>query len=90
VEVCLPFAEKEHYLPVQRPVQAHGEITLGCRCLMIAYDDQVTSIDLAGSAEVQAARGSLVTDERGTRQARSSSHRAHKRRWFFQTEVRIR
>ena len=62
--------EKEHYLPVQRPVQAPWrDYAWLPDVVMIAYDDQVTSIDLAGSAEVQAARGSLVTDERGTRQA---------------------
>ena len=62
--------EKEHYLPVQRPVQAPWrDYAWLPDVVMIPYDDQVTAIDLAGSAEVQAAHGSLVTDERGSRQA---------------------
>jgi RHS repeat-associated protein len=61
---------KEHYLPVQRPVQAPWrDYAWLPDVVMIPYDDRVTTIDLTGSVDVQAARGNPVTDERGTRQA---------------------
>ena len=55
---------------MQRPVQAPWrDYAWLPDVVMIPYDDQVTAVDLAAAVEVQAARGSLVTDERGSRRA---------------------
>ena len=71
VEVCSPYAMKRSATClVQRAVQAPWrDYAWLPDVVMIAYDEQVTSIELSGSADVQAARGSSVTDERGSRQA---------------------
>jgi len=62
--------EKEHYLPVQRQVQTPWrDYAWLPAVVMIPYDDRVTAIDLSASTEVQVARGSVVTDGEGQRQA---------------------
>jgi RHS repeat-associated protein len=62
--------EKDHYVPVQRQVQAPWrDYAWLPDVVMLPYDPQVTTIDLTASADIQAARGSVVTDADGTRQA---------------------
>jgi RHS repeat-associated protein len=62
--------EKEHYLPVQRQVQAPWrDYAWLPEVVMMPYDNQVTTVDLSALTEVQAVRGSVVTDGDGRRQA---------------------
>jgi RHS repeat-associated protein len=62
--------EKVGYLPVQRQVQAPWrDYAWLPEVVMLPYDEQVTTIDLAMTTDMQVAQGSVVTDESGTRQA---------------------
>ena len=62
--------EKDGYLPVQRAVEAPWvEYAPVDDVVMIPYDAQVTAVDLAVPGTMQVARGSVVTDADGTRQA---------------------
>jgi RHS repeat-associated protein len=62
--------EKEHYLPVQRQVQAPWrDYAWLSDVVMIPYDNQVTTIDLTAPIDIQVARGGVVSDARGSRQA---------------------
>jgi hypothetical protein len=62
--------EKDHYLPVQRQVQTPWrDYAWLPDVVMIPYDVQVTTINLTAPGDAQAARGSVVTDADGTRQA---------------------
>ena len=61
---------KDGYMPVQRQVNVPWrDYTLLPDVVMIPYDDQVTTIDLTSTLPIQTARGSIVTDSDGTRQA---------------------
>jgi RHS repeat-associated protein len=58
------------YLPVHRQANVPWQdYVVLPDVVMIAYDNQVTSVDLASSAPMQVARGNVVTDSDGTRQA---------------------
>ncbi len=62
--------EREGYLPVQRQIDVPWQDYRWLPdVVMIPLDPQVTAIDLNAAAPVQTARGSLVTDADGTRQA---------------------
>jgi RHS repeat-associated protein len=62
--------EKKGYLPVQRQVEAPWrDYAWLPDVVMLPYDEQVTPIDLTAVDISQVAEGSVVTDERGTRQA---------------------
>jgi len=61
---------KEGYMPVQRKIAAvAGKYEMLPDVVLTAYDTKVTVVDLDGSADVQAAQGSPVTDADGTRQS---------------------
>ena len=61
---------KEGYLPVQRQANVPWQdyVVLD-DVVMIPLDPQVTTIDLSAATPIQVARGSVVTDSDGTRQA---------------------
>ncbi len=62
--------QKGGYLPVQRQVNVPWQdYSVLPDVVLIPYDNQVTAIDLASVAPVQVARGNVVTDGDGTRQA---------------------
>jgi RHS repeat-associated protein len=62
--------EKNQYLTVQRQVEAPWRDYVWLPdVVMLPYDPQVTTIDLTAPTAMQVARGSVVTDESGTRQA---------------------
>ncbi|HEX7050103.1 MAG TPA: hypothetical protein VF188_07890 [Longimicrobiales bacterium] len=62
--------EKAGYLPAQRPVEAPWQdYVLAEDVALVPLDTVVTTIDLAGATEVQVARGSVVADSDGVRQA---------------------
>ncbi len=62
--------EKEQYLPAQRQAQVSWQdFTWLPDVALNPYDTQVSTIDLMAPAGTQMARGSVVTDARGTRQA---------------------
>jgi RHS repeat-associated protein len=62
--------QKAGYLPARRQVQAPWQdYAFLPDVVLIALDSQVTTIDLTSSAPMQVARGSVVTDSDGTRQA---------------------
>jgi RHS repeat-associated protein len=61
---------KAGYLPVHRQVQARWQdYAWAPDVAMIPYDNQVTPVDLSLSVPIQVARGSVVADSDGTRQA---------------------
>jgi hypothetical protein len=61
---------KPGYLPVQRQVDVPWQDYAWLPdVVMIAQDPAVTAIDLTSDAPIQVARGSVVTDSDGTRQA---------------------
>ncbi|RMF22063.1 MAG: hypothetical protein D6760_08220, partial [Deltaproteobacteria bacterium] len=62
---------KDGYLPAQRHVHVPWQQYVAAPdVVLIPLDAQATAVDLSGSAAaVQVARGSTVTDDRGTRQA---------------------
>jgi len=67
--VTLAFA-KAGYLPAQRTIEpAWNEWASVAPVALVEPDSQVTTVDLAAAAPVQTARGSVVTDADGTRQA---------------------
>ncbi|MFD2611240.1 fibronectin type III domain-containing protein [Paenibacillus gansuensis] len=67
--ITLQF-EKAGYMTVQRKAPADwNEFHTMPDVVLKPYDTKVTEVTLSGSTEVQAARGSLVTDEDGSRQA---------------------
>ncbi|MBN1570929.1 MAG: hypothetical protein JXA73_24025, partial [Acidobacteria bacterium] len=60
--------EKEGYLPAQRPANAPWQdYVLVEETRMVTLDTEVTAVDLS-APDMQVARGSVVTDEDGTRQ----------------------
>ncbi|HEX6940998.1 MAG TPA: carboxypeptidase regulatory-like domain-containing protein, partial [Longimicrobiales bacterium] len=62
--------EREGYLPAQRPVDVPWQdYRIAEDVALVKLDTVVTAIDLAGATEVQVARGSVVEDEDGARQA---------------------
>jgi RHS repeat-associated protein len=62
--------QKQGYLPAQRPVNVPWQdFAPASEVRMLALDPAVTSIDLAVATDVQVARGSVVTDADGARQA---------------------
>lgn len=62
--------QKPGYLPVQRKIEAPWQDYAWLPDVaLIELDSQVTVIDLTSSEPMQVARGSVVTDENGTRQA---------------------
>jgi RHS repeat-associated protein len=62
--------KKEGYLPAQRQVEAPwADYAWLPEVVLIALDSQVTPIVLSGTSGYQVARGSVTTDEDGTRQA---------------------
>ncbi|HSF33186.1 MAG TPA: RHS repeat-associated core domain-containing protein, partial [Candidatus Tectomicrobia bacterium] len=62
--------EKEHYLPVQRQVQAPWrDYAWLPDVVMIPYADQVARIDLTAPIDIQVAHGGVVSDGRGSRRA---------------------
>jgi RHS repeat-associated protein len=61
--------ELNGFIPVQRQVHTTwGEYAFADDVVMTAYDPAVTPVDLSGSANIQVARGSVVTDASGSRQ----------------------
>jgi RHS repeat-associated protein len=61
---------KEGYMPVQRQVDTPwNDFAWLSDVVMLPFDNQVTTINLASSAPIQVARGSVSTDADGTRQA---------------------
>ena len=57
-------------LPAQRQVDVPAQdYVIAPNVMLIALDPQVTMVDLAGGAAMQPARGSVMTDADGTRQA---------------------
>ncbi len=61
---------KEGHLPAQRHVQAPWQDYAWLPDVaVVPLDSRVTSIDLAGTQEIQVARGNPVVDENGRRQA---------------------
>ncbi len=61
---------RQDFIPVQRQVLARWkDYTWLPDVMLIPYDPQSTLIDLSSSADIQVARGTPVTDARGTRQA---------------------
>lgn len=62
--------QKAGYLPAQRQVNVPWQDYVWLpEVILIQLDNQVTVIDLTSSEPIQVARGSVVTDEDGTRQA---------------------
>jgi RHS repeat-associated protein len=62
--------EKDGFMPVQRQVQAPWrDYAWLPDVILLPYDNRITAIDLTASTEIQVARGNMVADERGTRQA---------------------
>lgn len=62
--------EKVGYLPAQRQVHAPWQnYTFVPEVVLILPDPHVTTIDLTASVPVQVARGSVITDAEGARQA---------------------
>jgi RHS repeat-associated protein len=62
--------EKEGHMPVQRQVQAPWrDYAWLPEVVLLPYDAQVTAIDLTAPSDIQVARGSMVTDADGSRQA---------------------
>lgn len=62
--------EREGYLPAQRQLQVPWrDYAWLPDVVLIPADDQVTAIDLTAPIPMQVARGSVVTDDAGTRQA---------------------
>jgi|GEM_PF-5685577 len=62
--------EREGYMPLQRKIMAPWkEYSWLPDVAMKPYDTQVTTIQMDEPTEYQVARGSVVTDESGTRQA---------------------
>jgi RHS repeat-associated protein len=62
--------EREGYLPVQRQVEAPWQDYVWLPdVVMIGLDPQVTSVDLTVTIPIQTARGGIVSDSDGTRQA---------------------
>jgi PKD repeat protein len=60
---------KAGYIPVQRQITPEwGDYAHLPEVVMIARDQQVTTIDLAANVPMQVARGSVVTDSDGSRQ----------------------
>ncbi len=61
---------KSGYLPVQRQTNVPWQDSVVLDdVMMIALDAQVTPVDLSAATPIQVARGSVVTDSDGTRQA---------------------
>ncbi len=62
--------QKSGYLPAQRQINAPWQDYVWLPdVILVQLDNQVTSVDLTSSEPIQIARGSVVTDEDGTRQA---------------------
>ncbi|MCP4699509.1 MAG: hypothetical protein GY862_22075, partial [Gammaproteobacteria bacterium] len=62
--------QKTGYLPAQRKMKTPWQDYVWAEdVVMIPFDPRVTPIDLTANLSVQAARGSVVTDADGTRQA---------------------
>ncbi|GAA3400149.1 S-layer homology domain-containing protein [Paenibacillus hodogayensis] len=62
--------EKDGYMTVQRKKQATpGDYEHLEDVVLTAYDSKVTQVQLENSTEIQAARGTPVTDEDGSRQS---------------------
>ena len=60
--------EREGFIPAQRQVQAPWQnFVMASDVAMIRLDTKVTTVDLAAAEPMQAAHGSVVTDEDGTR-----------------------
>lgn len=60
---------KDGYMPVQRKISVvPGEYAALPDVVLKAYDAKVTVVNLSGTAGLQAAQGSAVTDRDGTRQ----------------------
>ena len=61
---------KAGYLPVQRTVNTPWQdFVMAPDVVMVALDAQATTVNLGSAAPMQVARGSVVTDQDGTRQA---------------------
>lgn len=62
--------QKTGYLPVQRQVNAPWQDYINADdVIMLSRDPTVTAVDLSGSTTFQVARGNMVTDASGSRQA---------------------
>jgi uncharacterized repeat protein (TIGR02059 family) len=62
--------EKDTFITAQRQVTVPWQdYTLLPDVVLIPYDNQATLVNLGGTETMQEARGSLVTDDRGARQA---------------------
>jgi RHS repeat-associated protein len=61
---------KDGYMPVQRQVTTPwNDFAWLTGVVMLPFDNQVTTVNLASSTPIQVARGSVSTDADGTRQA---------------------
>jgi len=61
--------QKEGFLPAQRQINAPwNDFAIVEDVVLITLDPEVTTVDLAGGAAIQVARGSQVTDDSGARQ----------------------
>ncbi len=62
--------QKDGYLSLQRQINVPwNDFAIVDDVIMIPVDPQVTSVDFAGSSQMQTARGSQINDADGTRQA---------------------
>lgn len=62
--------QKDGYLPLQRPMDVLvRDYSMVHDVCLIAFDPNVTTIDLTAGVPIQVARGGVVTDSSGTRQA---------------------
>jgi len=62
--------QKSGYLPVQRKVNVPWQDYAWAEdVVMMEYDTEVTTVDLATATDIQVAQGSVQTDDDGDRQA---------------------